>query len=105
MHAVLVEKFIASFRNPPERLILDFDATDDRVHGHQRMGVRQQRLGVRVQIWQQRLGVRVQIWAASLLIRPDASEEAPHLFRNLAHCFRAVQPSQLLAHVRRAPHR
>ena len=35
MHAVLVEKFIASFRNPPERLILDFDATDDRVHGHQ----------------------------------------------------------------------
>ena len=35
MHAVLLEKFIASFRNPPERLILDFDATDDRVHGHQ----------------------------------------------------------------------
>jgi hypothetical protein len=35
MHAVLVEKFIASFRETPKRLILDFDATHDRGHGHQ----------------------------------------------------------------------
>jgi hypothetical protein len=32
---VLVEKFIASFKEAPTELILDFDATDDRVHGNQ----------------------------------------------------------------------
>jgi hypothetical protein len=32
---VLVEQFIASHREPPECLVLDFDATDDPVHGHQ----------------------------------------------------------------------
>ena len=31
----LVEQFIASHVEPPEHLILDFDATDDRVHGRQ----------------------------------------------------------------------
>jgi hypothetical protein len=31
----LVEVFIASHKTPPEELILDFDATDDAVHGHQ----------------------------------------------------------------------
>jgi len=35
MHAVLLEKFIASFAAPPAELVLDFDATDDRVHGGQ----------------------------------------------------------------------
>ncbi len=35
IHQVLVEQFIASFTEPPEELILDFDATDDRVHGLQ----------------------------------------------------------------------
>jgi len=35
MHRVFVEKFIASFDVAPEELILDFDATDDPVHGHQ----------------------------------------------------------------------
>ena len=35
IHQVLVEQFIASFAEPPEKLILDFDATDDRVHGFQ----------------------------------------------------------------------
>jgi hypothetical protein len=34
-HQVLIEKFIASFAEPPTELILDFDATDDRVHGNQ----------------------------------------------------------------------
>jgi hypothetical protein len=34
-HEVLVEKFIASFKEAPKELILDFDATDDRVHGNQ----------------------------------------------------------------------
>lgn len=34
-HQVLLEKFIASFTTAPRELILDFDATDDRVHGHQ----------------------------------------------------------------------
>ena len=34
-HQVLVEKFIASFAEAPQELILDFDATDDRVHGNQ----------------------------------------------------------------------
>ena len=34
-HRVLVEKFIASFDQAPTELILDFDATDDRVHGAQ----------------------------------------------------------------------
>jgi hypothetical protein len=32
---VLVETFIASFKSRPEQLILDFDATDDIVHGNQ----------------------------------------------------------------------
>ena len=35
MHKVLVELFIQSFDQPPTDLILDFDATDDRVHGQQ----------------------------------------------------------------------
>ena len=35
LHEVLVEQFIASFRRPPKRLVLDFDATDDAVHGQQ----------------------------------------------------------------------
>lgn len=34
-HRVLVEKFIASFAVVPSELVLDFDATDDRVHGEQ----------------------------------------------------------------------
>ncbi len=32
---VFVEQFIASHRRPPQELILDFDATDDPVHGSQ----------------------------------------------------------------------
>ncbi len=32
---VLVDQFIASHPEPPEHLVLDFDATDDPVHGHQ----------------------------------------------------------------------
>jgi hypothetical protein len=35
MAEVLIEQFIASFTEPPECLVLDFDATDDPVHGHQ----------------------------------------------------------------------
>lgn len=35
MHEVIVEKFIASFKAPPEELVLDFDATDDPLHGRQ----------------------------------------------------------------------
>jgi hypothetical protein len=35
IHEALVEQFIASFEDPPEELVLDFDATDDQVHGHQ----------------------------------------------------------------------
>jgi hypothetical protein len=31
----LVEQFIASYKQPPRRVILDFDATDDAVHGDQ----------------------------------------------------------------------
>ena len=34
-HQVLLEKFVASFPQAPNELILDFDATDDRVHGNQ----------------------------------------------------------------------
>ena len=33
--AVLVEQFIQAHPTPPQELILDFDATDDPVHGHQ----------------------------------------------------------------------
>jgi hypothetical protein len=35
MHEVLFEKFVSSFETAPSRLILDFDCTDDRVHGVQ----------------------------------------------------------------------
>jgi hypothetical protein len=34
-HQVLVDQFIASFKEAPTELVLDFDATDDRVHGDQ----------------------------------------------------------------------
>ena len=30
-----MEQFIGSFGHPPRKLVLDFDATDDRVHGRQ----------------------------------------------------------------------
>jgi hypothetical protein len=32
---VLVDQFLAAHPTPPAPLILDFDATDDRIHGHQ----------------------------------------------------------------------
>lgn len=35
LHQVLIEQFIDSFDAPPQQLILDFDATDDPVHGRQ----------------------------------------------------------------------
>jgi hypothetical protein len=35
MHEALVDTFIASFAGPPEEIVLDFDATDDAVHGRQ----------------------------------------------------------------------
>lgn len=35
MSEVLVESFLASFPRPPRELVLDFDATDDPVHGEQ----------------------------------------------------------------------
>lgn len=35
IHRILVEQFIASFKEAPTELILDFDATDDIVHGNQ----------------------------------------------------------------------
>ncbi|MBE3098602.1 MAG: IS1380 family transposase [Planctomycetes bacterium] len=35
MSKLLVETFIASHSTPPEELVLDFDATDDAVHGNQ----------------------------------------------------------------------
>ena len=35
LHEALLEQFIASFARPPRRLVLDFDATDDPVHGMQ----------------------------------------------------------------------
>lgn len=35
LSALLVEQFIASFEQPPEELVLDFDATDAPLHGQQ----------------------------------------------------------------------
>ena len=35
LHEVLVQQFMDSYKRPPRRLVLDFDATDDRVHGQQ----------------------------------------------------------------------
>lgn len=35
LHEVLVNQFVGSFKRPPKKLILDFDATDDAVHGKQ----------------------------------------------------------------------
>jgi hypothetical protein len=32
---LFVETFISTFKKPPKELILDFDPTDDRIHGHQ----------------------------------------------------------------------
>ncbi len=37
-HAVIIEKFIAYFSEALAELILDFDATDDRVHGNSQEG-------------------------------------------------------------------
>jgi hypothetical protein len=35
VHRILVDTFLDSFAKPPKRIVLDFDATDDRVHGMQ----------------------------------------------------------------------
>lgn len=35
LHEVLVDTFLDSFAEPPEEIILDYDATDDTVHGQQ----------------------------------------------------------------------
>jgi hypothetical protein len=35
LHQVLVEQFIASFKTAPQELVLDFDATDNPLHGQQ----------------------------------------------------------------------
>jgi len=35
LHEVLVDQFIASFKTAPEELLLDFDATDNPLHGQQ----------------------------------------------------------------------
>lgn len=35
LHQVLFAQFVRSFKHPPKKLILDFDATDDTVHGQQ----------------------------------------------------------------------
>src|SRR6516165_3349991 len=35
IHQVLFEQFVASFQSAPQELMLDFDCTDDRVHGLQ----------------------------------------------------------------------
>ena len=35
LHEVLVDTFLDSFEEPPEDIILDFDATDDLIHGNQ----------------------------------------------------------------------
>ena len=35
LHALLVDQFIASFKRPPQELVLDFDATDCPLHGQQ----------------------------------------------------------------------
>jgi hypothetical protein len=34
-HEILADQFIASYKEAPRELVLDFDATDDRVHGNQ----------------------------------------------------------------------
>ena len=35
LHEILFENFVASHKKPPKELVLDFDATDDPVHGEQ----------------------------------------------------------------------
>lgn len=35
MHEILVDTFLDSYGEPPEEIILDYDATDDTVHGNQ----------------------------------------------------------------------
>jgi hypothetical protein len=34
-HELMIGKFIKSYNSAPQQLILDFDATDDEIHGHQ----------------------------------------------------------------------
>lgn len=35
LHEILVDTFLDSYQQPPEEIILDYDATDDTVHGNQ----------------------------------------------------------------------
>jgi hypothetical protein len=35
MSGVLVDPFLNAYQDPPEEIVLDFDATDDRIHGEQ----------------------------------------------------------------------
>jgi hypothetical protein len=39
MNRYLVELFIRTRREPPQRIVLDFDATDDPTHGNQQLGL------------------------------------------------------------------
>jgi len=50
MHEVLFEKFVNSFQSAPRELILDFDCTDDRVHGLQE-GRHFRRSGLKVRLF------------------------------------------------------
>lgn len=34
-HKIIVDKFIESYKTPPKEIILDFDPTDDQIHGNQ----------------------------------------------------------------------
>lgn len=38
LHEVLVDIFLDSFEEPPEQITLDYDATDDTIHGNQEQG-------------------------------------------------------------------
>jgi hypothetical protein len=35
VHEMILEQFIASYSQAPKKLVLDFDATDDLIHGDQ----------------------------------------------------------------------
>ena len=65
IHQVLVEQFIASHRRAPRELVIDFDATDDPVHGHQHGAVLSRVLRP------------VLLFAAVRVLRPPATGRVP----------------------------
>ena len=96
IHETLFEVFVESFDSEPEELVLDFDSTDDPVHGQQEgrhfHGFYRQWCFLPLYVF---CGERLLV----SYLRPsniDAAKHAPRILRLLVKALRAVWPHRLL---------